>query len=286
MTATETIDLSQWIGRTESVRETLAPFPSRALAALLDRDPDSAGDGEIPPLAHWLYFLPLHRQSELAPDGHVQRGGFMPPVPLPRRMFAGARITFLQPLNIGTEARRVGRVTSIKSKTGRTGALTFVQVHQEIEVPSGLALMEEQDIVYRTHPSSGSLNVRSGGEPLENPQWRETYRPDASALLRYSALLFNAHRIHYDHRYTTEIEHYPDLIVHGQLVATLLADLAHQKGGPLASFAFRSHAPLFVDRQITLTGRREGALIRLAAEDESGLVAMTAEAELRQVMPQ
>src|SRR5690606_12294066 len=115
----------------------LAPFPSRALAALLDRDPDTAGQGEIAPLEHWLHLLPLHRQSEIAPDGHVRRGDFLPPLPLPRRMFAGARITFLQPLIIGRQTRRVGRVTDITAKTGRTGPLTFVQVRQEIDGPTG-----------------------------------------------------------------------------------------------------------------------------------------------------
>src|SRR5690606_19572260 len=138
-------------------------------AALLDRDPDSAGHGEIAPLEHWLHLLPLHRQSEIAPDGHVRRGDFLPPVPLPRRMFAGARITFLQSLTIGTEARRTGRVTNITAKRGRTGPLTFVQVRQEIEGSAGLALVEEQDIVYRTHPSPDTSDLRSGGSRLENP---------------------------------------------------------------------------------------------------------------------
>lgn len=281
MTAADSADLSLWIGRTESVSETLAPFPGRALAALLDRDPDSAGHDEIAPLEHWLHLLPLHRQSEIATDGHTRRGGFLPPVPLPRRMFAGAQITFLRPLTTGSQARRVGTVASITPKTGRSGPLTFVQIRQEIAGPDGPALIEEQDIVYRTHPTADAAGTKSGGPRLDDATWTEVYRPDASALLRYSALLFNAHRIHYDHRYTTGIEHYPDLIVHGQLVATLLADLAQSRAGPLASFAFRSYAPFFVDRPITLMGRADGDLVSLAAADDTGLVAMTAEARTR-----
>jgi 3-methylfumaryl-CoA hydratase len=196
-------------------------------------------------------------------------------------MFAGARITFLRPLTIGSPARRVGTVTEITAKTGRTGPLTFVQVRQEIAGPDGPALVEEQDIVYRTHPAPGAAGGQAGGPRLDDAAWTEVYLPDATALLRYSALLFNAHRIHYDYRYVTGIEHYPDLVVHGQLVATLLADLAERKTGPLASFAFRSHAAFFVDRPITLMGRADGDEIRLAAIDDNGLVAMTAEARSR-----
>lgn len=277
----ETEDFVDWIGRTETVSETVAPFPSMALAALFDREPSAAAEGEIGPLDHWLHFLPLHRQSEIADDGHVMRGGFMPPVPLPRRMFAGARIEFVRPIRIGERASRLGRVTEVTSKIGRSGDLIFVSVRQDISGPDGPALTEHQNIVYRSQPGAGAPARQIGGPALERPDWREEFEPTVAALFRYSALLFNAHRIHYDHPYTTGKERYPGLVVHGQLVATLLADLAVRRAGPLASFAFRSHAAFFADRRITLKGRLDGARITLAAEDPDGVVGMTAEAVLR-----
>src|SRR3546814_867030 len=154
--------LRGWIGRTEVVEEVIAPTPVRMRAAMLDHDdpPPRAGD-PIPPLSHWTYLIPSHLQSELAEDGHVLRGGFMPPVPLPRRMFAGGRIQFLKPIRIGEKARRTGRVTDLVAKRGRSGQLVFASVRQEIEGEDGPARVAEPANVYRDHPRTPTARLSS-----------------------------------------------------------------------------------------------------------------------------
>src|SRR6476659_6392535 len=143
-----------WLGRTEERRDTVTATPVAALAATLDRDDPAPSAGTmLPPLWHWLYFLPLARQSEIGPDGHPRRGGFLPPVELPRRMWAGGRLSFLQPLRVGDAVTRTSRIASIASKQARSGPLVFVTVEHQIATAAGVALREEHDIVYRGLPS-------------------------------------------------------------------------------------------------------------------------------------
>jgi 3-methylfumaryl-CoA hydratase len=276
----EAADCARWLGKQEIVDEILSPFPATALRALLDHEPADESGKTVPPLGHWVYFLPIHRQSELADDGHVRRGGFWPPLPQPRRMFAGSRLSFVQPLRIGEAARRVGTITNIQSKQGRSGLLTFVSVRQEIFGPDGLALTEEQDIVYRGAPGPEVTSAPSS-PPSAIEQWGRDVMPDAAMLFRYSALLFNAHRIHYDWPYATEREGYPGLVVHGQLVATLLADLARaETGSELGSFEYRSVRAFVDGAHIRLSGHRDGDRVQLWAT-QSGQVGTLAEARLR-----
>ena len=273
--------LREWIGREEVVEEVIGPMPVRMLAALLDHDDPPPRDGQpIPPLAHWTQLSPTHRQSELAEDGHARRGPFMPPVPLPRRMFAGGRTQFLKPLRVGEAARRTGRVTDLVAKQGRSGQLVFASVRQEIEGSEGLALIEEQDIVYREPPAPGtSASGETRAAPRRKAERSRVYLPDDAMLFRYSALIFNAHRIHYDRRYATEVEHYPGLVVHGQLVATCLADLAAREWGrPLASFSFRAQRPLFDGSPFTVAGTQDEERLDLWACDAEGAVTMVAKA--------
>jgi 3-methylfumaryl-CoA hydratase len=277
-------ELRGWIGRTEIVEEVIAATPARMLAAMLDHDdpPPRPGD-PIPPLSHWTYLIPSHRQSELAEDGHAMRGGFMPPVPLPRRMFAGGRIQFLKPIRIGEKAKRTGLVTDLVAKQGRSGQLVFASVRQEIEGEDGLALIEEQDIVYREHP--GTTTPASTAEPRAPlaATHQRSFLPDEAMLFRYSALLFNAHRIHYDRRYVTAVEGYPGLVVHGQLVATCLADLAVRTWHkPLASFSFRAQQPLFDGSPFTACGAMKGNDLELWASNATGAVTMIAQAGFAQ----
>jgi 3-methylfumaryl-CoA hydratase len=273
--------LQEWIGREEVVEEVIGPTPVRMLAATLDHDdpPPALGD-PIPPLAHWTQLIPTHRQCELAQDGHAKRGPFMPPVPLPRRMFAGGRTRFLKPLRIGEAARRVGRVTDLQAKQGRSGRLVFASVRQEITGEDGLALIEEQDIVYREPPGAATTSsVDADSGPPRQGQYSRSYLPDDAMLFRYSALIFNAHRIHYDRRYATQEEHYPGLVVHGQLVATCLADLAVREWGrPLADFSFRARLPLFDGSPFTVAGIQKDDVLELWASDAAGCVTMTAQA--------
>jgi 3-methylfumaryl-CoA hydratase len=181
----------------------------------------------LPELWHWLYFLPHARQSEIGPDGHPKRGGFLPPVPLPRRMWAGGRLEWIKPLVVGDAIERTSTIQSVTHKSGRTGDLIFVLVRHEISNAAGIALTEEHDIVYRDAPAPDDKPVTPTAAPSD-ATWTKTIHPDDVLLFRYSALTFNGHRIHYDRRYVTEVEGYPGLIVHGPLIATLLVDLVRQ----------------------------------------------------------
>jgi 3-methylfumaryl-CoA hydratase len=239
--------LSQWVGRSETQEERLSPFPSHALAATLDRDDPPYGEGaDLPPLWHWLHFLPVSPWREAGPDGHPARGGFLPPVPLPRRMWAGSRLSFLKPLLIGETCRRISTVTKVEHKIGTSGDLVFVTVHHEIAGQNGKAIEEEQDIVYRAMAAPGAAAAMPVAAPVD-ATWTFPVTPDAVLLFRYSALTFNAHRIHYDLDYAMKEEGYPGLVVHGPLIATLLLD-GLRRARPAARvtrFSFRAIAPTF-----------------------------------------
>jgi 3-methylfumaryl-CoA hydratase len=275
--------LQEWVGKTETLRDQVSATPVAALAATLDRDEPVPHVGDaLPPLWHWLYFLPRHRQSELGADGHARRGGFLPPVPLPRRMWAGGRFTFHAPLRIGEPIERVSRILSVEYKTGRSGELVFVVVRHEITNPAGLAITEEHDIVYRDFPAPGAPQPTPALAPVD-AHWSRTIHPDSVLLFRYSALTFNGHRIHYDRSYVTEVEGYPGLIVHGPLIATLLLDLLRRNlpQANLGSFAFRAVKPLFDVAPFSVCGRIEAdGMVRLWASDAQGLLAMDASAVL------
>jgi len=213
---------------------------------MLDREDAEPKNGDVlPPLWHWLYFLPVAKQSDIGDDGHPKRGGFLPPVPLPRRMWAGGRLQWHAPLRVGDTVHRRSTVKSINHKVGRTGELLFVLVAHEIHNAQGLCITEEHDIVYRplqTHRSE----TQSVSQPVLAHTWARALVPDDTLLFRYSALTFNAHRIHYDRRYCQEVEAYPGLVVHGPLLATLLMDLLHlHSPHEVASFEFKALHPCF-----------------------------------------
>lgn len=274
--------LSQWIGRSEERCERLAPFPSNALAATLDRPDPAYGEGTaLPPLWHWLHFLPIHAMSEVGADGHAEKGGFLPPVTLPRRMWAGSRFTFHTPLVIGDTVSRVSTIAKVDHKVGRTGELVFVTVKHRLSGAGGLAIEEEHDIVYREAAQPGAPALPPVAAPVE-ADWRRPIHPDAVLLFRYSALTFNSHRIHYDLDYVTKVEGYPGLIVHGPLIATLLLDgLRCQKPeARITSFSFRAVAPIFHVDDFAVCGHFTGpGKAKLWAEKAGGALCMEAEAE-------
>src|SRR5258706_5291592 len=197
-------EMKQWIGRIETRSDQVTATPVAALSATLDRDDPLPRDGDpLPPIWHWLYFLPIHRQSEIGPDGHAKRGGFLPPVPLPRRMWAGSRLEFHHPLRVGDDITRSSTIAHVSFKEGRTGTLVFVLVLHEVTKPQGLAISEEHDIVYREHPQPGDPTPEPAKAPGDHA-WERAIHPDDVLLFRYSALTFNGHRIHYDRRYLTK----------------------------------------------------------------------------------
>ena len=271
--------LRSWVGRSDVRHDVLVTDRVAALAATLDWDDPEPADGEAaPPGAQWLYFWPRTPGRELGPDGHARRGDFLPPVPLPRRMWAGGRLVWYGPLRLGRHAIRRSRIADVRSKQGRSGALVFVTVAHEIEQDGVVRLGEEHSIVYR-----GDELVGGAGAARKAPggaEWSRTVRADPVLLFRYSALTFNGHRIHYDRDYCRE-EGYPGLVVHGPLLATWLLDLVRRSmpGAGLRRFAYRALRPVFEDVPITLAARPTAGGVALWAETGGALV-MEAEAKL------
>jgi 3-methylfumaryl-CoA hydratase len=276
--------LRTWIGKTERRTDRVTPVPVMALAALLDRDGGTPQAGDpLPFLWHWLYFLPIARQSELGRDGHPARGGFLPPVPLARRMWAGSRLEFHRPLRIGEAISRTSTILDVGAKHGRAGALVFVRVRHDVSDGEGLLLIEEHDIVYRDAPKPDAppANVPA---PVDYP-WRREIHPDPVMLFRYSALTFNGHRIHYDQPYATQVEGYPGLVVHGPLIATLLLDLLlrQRPEADVSGFSFRAMRPLYDTASFLICGEPsdDGKAAKLWTRDADGWMTMDAEATLR-----
>lgn len=277
--------MKQWLRKVERTADEISLFPLRALAATLDCSNPALERGDrIPPCAHWLYFLPLHRLSDAGTDGHARRGSFLPPVPLPRRMWAGSRIEFLQPLRVGESVAKTSRIVDVSRKEGRSGPLVFVRVRHEIENSTGHAVVEEQDIVYRDQPKPGQASAAS--PPIShNCEWTRQIQPDALLLFRFSALTFNGHRIHSDRSYATGAEGYPGLVVHSPLTATLLLDLLRRNlpHADLSHFSFRAVNPLFDTAPFLICGGRGRDLktVHLWAQHLDGALAMVATATLR-----
>ena len=280
-------DLSSWIGRSETLHDHITAAPVRALTATLDHPADEAAAGTpLPPLWHWLYFLPMHRQSEIGPDGHAKRGGFLPPVPLPRRMWAGSQFEFRSPLRVGDAVERTSTIADVTQKEGRTGALVFVKVRHEVRAQGAAepAIVEFHDIVYRDAKRPGDVEPPPVAAPTGSA-WSRTIVPDDVLLFRYSALTFNGHRIHYDRQYVTEVEGYPGLIVHGPLIATLLLDLLRRElpAAEVASFRFKAVRPTFDLHPFQVNGQlqADGKTVKLWAQDHEGWLTMDAVATLR-----
>jgi 3-methylfumaryl-CoA hydratase len=277
-------DLQAWIGRSETVQDRIGATPVRALTATLDHAAAPVPDGTpLPPLWHWLYFLPMHRQSEIGADGHAQRGGFLPPVPLPRRMWAGSQFEFRAPVRVGDAVERTSTIADVTSKEGRSGSLVFVKVRHEVRCNGAAdpAIVEFHDIVYRDVKKAGDVDPPPTS--AAQGEWQRTIVPDDVLLFRYSALTFNGHRIHYDRRYVTEVEGYPGLIVHGPLIATLLMDLLrrHAPDAEVATFRFKAVRPTFDLHPFKVNGQRDGSTVKLWAQDHEGWLTMDAVATLR-----
>ena len=287
-TLLDTDFLRTWIGKSQTEHDTITAAPLRMMRATLDL-PQTDAALALPPLWHWLYFLPSPQQSELGDDGHAKRGGFLPPVPLPRRMWAAGQFEFFHDLMLDEDINRTSTIEDVTIKNGRSGSLCFVRVRHEVSNSKGLALREFHDIVYRPNPVSlpSAASPQATTDMASQPAYEqapvachsEIVRPTDPLLFRYSALTFNGHRIHYDRKYVTEVEGYPGLIVHGPLMATLLAGLGQKlnPGARIASFAFRALKPVFDLHPFDIcAGNLKGTSTDMWVKDFEGHTAMKA----------
>jgi len=274
--------LQHWQGLSESRTDQLNLTPVRGLCAMLDREDAEPKNGDVlPPLWHWLYFLPVAKQSDIGDDGHPKRGGFLPPVPLPRRMWAGGRLHWHQAMHLSEEVQRVSSIEKVQHKHGKSGELLFVQVMHRFSNAMGLCLEETHDIVFRP-AADASAKPALGVKPAFTAVWQRDIIPDDVLLFRYSALTFNSHRIHYDRRYVTEVEGYPGLVVHGPLLATWMVELLRQhRPRALQSFEFKAVKPVFVradQHAISICAHPDNEQVHVWVQDHEGDVCMQATA--------
>jgi len=276
-------EFESWIGRERTAHDEVTAFPFNALSATLDReDPAAVAGTAVPPLWHWLYFLAIFRPGQMRTDGQMQGGDFMPPIPLPRRVWAGSQFTWNadNPLRVGDRATRISRIDSIVRKDGRSGELVFVKVVHEYRNANGLCFTNDHLSAFRGEPAGEAKAEPALAVPAS--QWHRRFVPDAPLLFRYSALMFNSHRIHYDTPYAVQEEKYPAILVQGPLLATLLMDLL-RRNAPEAlvrSLDFKAVRSAFVDQPLHLRGQPEGDRVRLWAADDEGRLVMSAWAEL------
>jgi 3-methylfumaryl-CoA hydratase len=251
------LNFDEWVGNSRQQRERIDTALPAGMSAALDRDDAAPEDGDaLPPCWHWMFFRDSTVQSKLGADGLPERGGaLMPPVPLPRRMWAASHIRFGVPLCLGETAVKRSEIAGISEKSGKSGRLVFVNLRHTVLTGSDeVAIEEEQNIVYTEAPKPGAVPAPRAAPG--DAAWRRQLRPDPVMLFRYSALTFNPHRIHYDQPYCTQEEGYPDLVVHGPLIATLMVDLCRRSrpDAEIKEFSFRALAPLFVDRDMSVAG--------------------------------
>jgi 3-methylfumaryl-CoA hydratase len=275
-------DFSAWVGRSETYFDALTEAPLLGLAALLDHAAPPWPAEAAPPLAHWLYFLPQAPQSQIDRDGHPRRGGLLPPVPLPRRMWAGSRLSFLRPVPLGAALRKVSTVQDVQAKQGASGAMVFVTVRHVVEADGREAVVEEQDIVYREPPASGAFAPARPAGPIGPARRTRRHLADETQLFRFSALTFNSHRIHYDRPYAIGEEGYPALVVQGPYLATLLMHHALEEvaGAQVRGFRFRAERPMFDGQPFDLNVADAANGLALWISDADGQVAMRAELAL------
>ncbi|WP_233713161.1 FAS1-like dehydratase domain-containing protein [Amaricoccus solimangrovi] len=274
-------DVAGWIGRSETAEDDATPLLARRMAGLLDRDAPEAGE-VWPHCWIWALFWPALRHDATGPDGHAARGGFLPPIDLPRRMWGGSRILVETPIRVGEHVSRRSTITKVAEKSGRTGRLCFVTVEHRLTAGGAARLTEIQTIAYRGAAGAAAAPAEPGPGPDFEPMWRRRITPDAVLLYQYSAATFNTHRIHYDHPYATGVEGYPGLVVHGPLTATMLMELlgANLPAAMPRDFQVTALRPLYAPAPFDLVGRVDGDAFRLLALTGDGHPAMRIEGTL------
>ena len=288
-TSEHPVDPRQWVGRTQQRSDPLCVRAARFMQATLDRDASLKEGDALPPLWHWLYFLEAEKLGALGDDAHPRKGGFLPPVDLPRRMWAGGRFRFHAPLVLGRDASMRSTIKAVKEKQGRTGRLCFVTIAHDVFQGESLAIAEEQDIVYCENPAgtpNTAIGDAAGAPESRRADFSRPITPSEILLFRYSALTFNGHRIHYDADYARSAGGYEGLVFHGPLLATLLLDLAcEQTGKSPATFAYRGLAPIAGMATFHMEGRhaktRPEDALELWARRADGTLAMSATAHMQ-----
>lgn len=282
---TEKLDidhLGQWIGRTQEASDIVTVQLVKALRATLFLDIGAPKTGDAAPFTtHWCLAQPVAPMNELGPDGHPARGGFLPPVPLTRRMWAGGQLEFLDTLRVGDDVTRSSKISDVSVKTGSTGILCFVTVEHTITTPRGVAIKERQDLVYRDVAPGGEQKTQGAPPSAAAAQHRETHMADPVLLFRYSALTFNGHRIHYDRDYVTRVEGYPGLVFHGPLQAALLVEFSARLHGGKApkAFSYRGVQPLFDSGEFSVNANDGASEMTLWIANAAGTPTMKATAK-------
>ena len=265
--------LRQWIGRSSQASDIVTAQLVKGLRATLFQEVGEPKAGDAAPwTVHWCLAQPVFPMSALGPDGHPTRGGFLPPVPLPRQMWAGGELEFFDALRVGDEMTRTSRIADVTAKTGSTGALCFVSVDHLVTTPRGTAIRERQDIVYRDVSGAQATAPAKTPAPPAAAQHRESHMADPVLLFRYSALTFNGHRIHYDSDYVTKVEGYPGLIFHGPLQAAFIVELAARLHGGAApkKFSYRGLQPLFEGSEFSINANKTDGGMELWTANSAG----------------
>tara|TARA_B100000073_G_scaffold302199_1_gene269583 strand:+ start:588 stop:1427 length:840 start_codon:yes stop_codon:yes gene_type:complete len=269
----------EWIDKTTEAEDTIRLQPANFMEATLNRTPQLKEGDNLPPLWHWIYFLEAKPESDLGRDAHPKKGDFLPPIQLPRRMWAGGRFTFYNDLVIGEKAKKITTIRKIVEKEGSTGPLCFITLEHKIYSKEEISMIEEQDLVY-LQDQQGSKSLPLAQNSIERSDFSQEIHPSEILLFRYSALTFNGHRIHYDLDYARNVEGYDGLVFHGPLTATLLLDLAlKEKNKPIKKYSFRGTAPLSNLDCFWIEGKSEDDSVILWARRKDGVVAMKAKAE-------
>ena len=265
--------LRGWIGKTTEASDIVTAHLVMGLRATLFQEIGEPKKGDPAPwTTHWCLAQPVFPMSELSQDGHPTRGGFLPPVPLPRRMWAGGELQFFDTMRVGDEVKRHSRISDVTMKTGSTGMLCFVAVEHEITTPRGMAIRERHDIVYRDMSSTAPAAPAKTPPPPPAAKHRESHMADPVLLFRYSALTFNGHRIHYDRDYVTRVEGYPGLVFHGPLQASFIVELAAKLHGgtPPKKLSYRGVQPLFEGSEFSVNANDTGTGMELWTANSQG----------------
>ena len=274
-------EYNQYVGNAIETFDVIAEYPIKAMSAVLDYSYVSEKDIEVPKGWHWLYFLETPLQNELGSDGHKRREGFIPPITLPRRMYAGGSLTFLGSMNLGDKIKKISTIKNIESKVGSTGNLVFLTLEHSYFKGDEKLLVEIQNLVFREEQKSttNSKKIKSASEKF---YYEKSWTPTPEMLFRYSSLTFNTHRIHYDYPYATQVEGYKNIVVHGPLLTTLILDLINDiekgEGKKLSSLSYRINSPVFVGGNIQVQGIKDGEEFKFWIKDSIGKKAFSSTA--------